>query len=89
MLLFFYISYSLCAHFYIGRANSTYVLNNTGQWPVFVRLWATWCHHCRSFFPTWEELIDSEEFKNRVLFASIECNYTFICIDFESFTMKV
>ena len=80
MFFYFFISFIYSAHFYIGKANSTFVLNNTAKWPVFVRLWASWCHHCRHFSPIWDELTNLSQYKGKLLFASIECEqYRNLC----------
>ena len=69
----FFLFHSLSMHAYLGEANSTYVLDNKRNIPIFVRLFASWCPHCKQFNPVWEELIEAPEYKNKLFFASIEC----------------
>jgi thiol-disulfide isomerase/thioredoxin len=41
--------------------------------PIFLKLWATWCFHCKEFAPIWEELANSSDISTAVHIADIEC----------------
>lgn len=41
--------------------------------PMFVRLWARYCVHCREMTPHWTKLAEMPEFEGKVDFAEIDC----------------
>ena len=40
----------------ITAENASAVFDNPDKKPVLLKLWATWCPHCKEFQPTWDEL---------------------------------
>ena len=68
MYLFLNLFFSIT----ITKENISFLNNNTNS-PIFLKLWATWCPHCKKLEPIWEELALIEEFKNKIIFADIEC----------------
>lgn len=64
--------------------NYTYFMNNTKKKPCFVRLWTTWCPHCKGFETTWNELIKLPQYQDNLFFLSVECDtYRELCKKFE------
>ena len=72
-MFFLYLSFVCPISHSLNEINASYIINNTERYPVFIKLWATWCHHCKSFNPVWEELSSNEYYNDKVLFAEIEC----------------
>ncbi|KAH0791096.1 Thioredoxin family protein [Histomonas meleagridis] len=72
-MIFFFIPSVISISIELTRENFDEVVNNTDNKPVFLKLWATWCPHCKKFQPVWEELSNSEKLLNDVIFAEIEC----------------
>lgn len=71
-------------HEYIGMGNFSYLMNSTRGAPIFIRLWTTWCPHCRKFEPDWIQLTQTPEVNKSVMFASIECDASrALCKKFE------
>ena len=52
--------------------NFTAFIENSSL-PVFLKLWATWCPHCKEFAPVWEQLGQLEDFYDTIYIADIEC----------------
>lgn len=44
-------------------------INNT----IFLKVWDTWCPHCQAFQKTWDNLINSSDLMEKIIFADINC----------------
>jgi thiol-disulfide isomerase/thioredoxin len=66
----FVFSSSLAVH--LTNDNFSTFLNTSTQ-PIFIKLWASWCPHCKEFAPTWDELSNTSEITSKVHIADIEC----------------
>lgn len=56
----------------LTNENFTDFIQNSSL-PIFLKLWATWCPHCKEFAPVWDELGTLEEFYDQLYIADIEC----------------
>lgn len=83
--MFLHILVSLCAPESIALTdnNATAVLRSLEK-PIFLKLWATWCPHCKQLKPTWDELSENENVTKDVIVADVECEANRItCQKFE------
>ncbi len=71
-MLFALVSFVSCEPVVLTNENFTSFISNSSR-PVFLKLWATWCPHCKEFAPVWDELRTLEEFYETVYVADIEC----------------
>jgi thiol-disulfide isomerase/thioredoxin len=56
----------------LTNENFTSFIAESGK-PLFLKLWATWCPHCREIAPTWDELANLSDLSDDVYIADIEC----------------
>ena len=63
----------LCAVIQVGEDNLREVIGDGMKRPMFLKLWARYCFHCREFQPVWEELGDDKEFEGKVDVGEIDC----------------
>ena len=63
----------LCVVLQVTEENFDKLVNGVMERPMFVRLWARYCFHCREFQPVWEQLANDKEFEGRVDVAEIDC----------------
>lgn len=68
--LFIHIN-SILAH--LDSSNVSQIIHNPEGIPVFLKLWANWCPHCKSFAPTWDQLANDTKYVDKVYIADIEC----------------
>ena len=68
----------------ITAENASAVFDNPNKKPVLLKLWATWCPHCKEFQPTWDELESDPELQQKIIMAELECEENrMLCKDFE------
>jgi thiol-disulfide isomerase/thioredoxin len=70
MILFLTLASSI--QIQLTNENFTSFIANATK-PLFLKMWATWCPHCREFAPVWEALANSTEVHDDVYIADIEC----------------
>lgn len=58
---------------HLTNENASLIFNREPKLPVFIKLWASWCPHCKKFAPTWDEFANSSTFNGQVIIADIEC----------------
>ena len=73
MLFWCFFSFLNAASVSVTAENFDQLFNKSAKLPVFVKLWATWCPHCREMQPQWELLANNTEFNGRLIIADIEC----------------
>lgn len=56
----------------VTQENYTDFLSANEGKPIFYKIWATWCPHCKQIAPIWENLSEIEEYQGTVVFAEIE-----------------
>lgn len=56
----------------LTNENFTSFISNSSR-PIFLKLWANWCPHCKEFQPVWEQLCEVSDFNDKVYIADIEC----------------
>jgi thiol-disulfide isomerase/thioredoxin len=71
-LMFFFFSFISPIAIQLTSENFTSFIAESKK-PLFLKLWATWCPHCREFAPTWDDLSNSSEISDDVYIADIEC----------------
>lgn len=72
MFLILYFSFIAAAPVHLADDNFTEFINSTNL-PVFLKLWASWCPHCKELEPTWNELAEINEYDGVISIADIEC----------------
>lgn len=60
MFLLLFSSLSSCENFIFTDENFTESLLKRDRKPIAVKLWASWCNHCKEFEPTWQSFIKME-----------------------------
>ena len=63
----------VCAVLEVTEENIDSLVNVAMERPMFVRLWARYCFHCREFQPVWEQLSNEKEFEGQVYVSEIDC----------------
>ncbi|OHT02379.1 Thioredoxin family protein [Tritrichomonas foetus] len=72
MIFFVFLSAVFCIPIHLTDENFTTFLNESDR-PIFLKLWANWCPHCKDFAPTWDELAVLPDYEEKVYIADIEC----------------
>ena len=68
----------------ITTENATDVFHNPEKKPILLKLWASWCPHCKEFAPTWNDLESDPELQSQIVVAEIECEENReLCKNFE------
>ncbi|OHT16109.1 Thioredoxin family protein [Tritrichomonas foetus] len=84
MIISFLAIFALSESIVLTDDNFNDVINNTEKIPVFLKLWANWCPHCKEMAPEWTKLVENNEFQGKIYFAEIECEqYRHLCKRFE------
>ncbi|KAK8881071.1 hypothetical protein M9Y10_003799 [Tritrichomonas musculus] len=73
MLFHLLISLVFTTSIEITKENFDEIINNKEGKPIFIKLWATWCPHCRKMAPEWERLSEAKDLEGTVILAEIEC----------------
>ena len=72
MILYILVSFITASPVHLSDDNFTEFINSTNH-PVFLKLWAYWCPHCKELEPIWDELANITEYDGVVHVADIEC----------------
>lgn len=72
IMLFFLFSLIRCIPTHLTDGNFADFINSADK-PIFLKLWANWCAHCKALAPTWDELAEMSEFDDVAYIADIEC----------------
>lgn len=83
MIFNIFLSFISSTPVHLTETNFTEFVNSTSK-PVFLKLWAYWCPHCKELEPIWNELAEIDEYNDAVNIADIECESNKkICKNFE------
>lgn len=72
-MIFFFFNVILSTPIHLSDDNFTEFINETSKLPIFLKLWASWCPHCKEMEPQWDALTNINELDERVAIADIEC----------------
>ena len=71
-MIFLFLKFLISKPIHLTDDNFTDFIQSADQ-PVFLKLWATWCPHCKEFAPIWDELSLLPDYEGKVYIADIEC----------------
>lgn len=83
MITYLLLSFISSTPVHLTDDNYTEFVNST-KVPIFLKLWAFWCPHCKELEPIWNELAEITEYDDVVHIADIECESNKkVCKNFE------
>lgn len=79
MIFYIFLSFISSTPVHLTEDNFTEFVNSTNK-PVFLKLWAYWCPHCKELEPIWNELAEIDEYNDVVNIAYIEWEFNNVLI---------
>lgn len=70
LLLIYLYNMNSCNCSFNRDINEDFDISNLNNKKTLILYWATWCHHCKIYMATWDELKD--KYGNQIEFKEVE-----------------